>query len=332
MKGMIMPDYNTEELGRLESVIEGLCLLPDEVIRETGRAVETGQCPPHLAPFWTLVSADAGNCLDGPLFRKLETDWRVAEYSFYSFFPPVYARIYHQGERPQIWFDGRTRGRVALFRFANGEGLVVKPLQNRREAEIAQRAGEAGVGPRQFPSLDGFLVEELVQGRFFTDLSTAELQDDLLHRVGLRLGSMLLALHNAGTCYNDATVSDPEGRSHLLVRLPTAGQADPSPDCRLIDFGVSVLLDRFPDLEMEEVFNLVRTTPEYRLASRLGLGGSELGRFLAQYRQRLSSASRDEILARDLRIAEEGLREAAARMGAGIIGPFQEGFAEGNDR
>lgn len=329
MKGETMPDYNTEELGRLKSVIEGLRFLPDEVIREIGRAVETGQCPPHLAPFWTLVSAEDGNDPGCPLFRKLEADRRVAEYSFYAFFPPVYARIYQQSERPKIWFDGRTRGRVALFRFANGEGLVVKPLQNRREAEIAQRAGEAGVGPRQFPSLVGFLVEELVQGRFFTDFSTAELQEDLVHQVGFRLGSMLSALHNAGICYNDATISDPAGRSHLLVQLPTAGQAGQSPDCRLIDFGVSVLLDRIPDLEMEEVFNLVRTTPEYRLAARLGLGGRELSSFLAQYRHGLSSASRDEILARDLRITEEGLQQAVARMGTGIIGPFQQGFAGG---
>ena len=327
-----MPDYSDEELSQLRSVIEGLRSLPYEVIRETGRAVESGKCPPQLAPFWTLVSSEDGNNKDSPLFRKLEADPLLADYSIYSFFPSVYARLYQQGERPEVWFDGRTRGRVALFRFANGESIVVKPLQSRGEAEIAQRAGEAGVGPPQLESLEGFLAEKMAEGRFFTDLLPADLKDDFVHQIGLRLGSMFSDLHNAGICYNDATVSDPEGRSHLLVRLPSADHAGQSPDCKLIDFGVSVSLDRFPDLELEEVFNLVRTTPEYRLASRLGLGGSEMGRFLAQYRQRLSSVSRDEILARDLRFTEEGLQQAAARMGAGTIGPFQEGFAQGYDR
>ena len=270
--------------------------------------------------------------MDAPLFRKLGADPLVVDYSCYGFFPAIYSRLYQQGERPQVWFDGRTRGRVALFRFPNGGGIVVKPLQSRREGEIARLAGQAGVGPRQLPALEGFLAEELVEGRFFTELPFDDLRDDFVHRLGFRLGSMLSALHRAGICYNDATISDPHGRSHLLVHPPAADQQGQSLDCKLIDFGVSVLLDKFPDLELEEVFNLVRTTPEYRLASRLGIGGSELGRFLAQYRQRLSSASRDEILARDLRITEEGLQQAAARMGAGLVGPFQEGFAEAYGR
>ena len=262
------------------------------------------------------------------MFRKLGADPLVADYSCYGFFPTIYSRIYQQGERPQVWFDGRTRGRVALFRFPNGEGIVVKPLQSRREDEIARRAGESGVGPQQFESLKGFLVEELVDGRSFTALPSSVLRDDLVHLLGTRLGSMLSALHRADICYNDATISDPDGRSHLLVQVQAGDQSGQLLDCKLIDFGVSVLFDKFPDLEMEEVFNLVRTTPEYRLASRLGIGGSELGRFLAQYRQRLSSASREEILARDLRITQEGLEQAAARMGADIVVPFQEGFDE----
>ena len=327
-----MLDYNTEELTRLRSVIEGLRSLPVEAIRDTARAVETGQCPPHLAAFWTLVSSNEENNLDSSLFGKLRVDPLVVDYSCYGFFPTIYTRLYQHGERPLVWFDGRTRGRVALFRFPSGEGFVVKPLQNRREDEIARLAGEAGVGPQQFKSLEGFLVEELVEGRFFTDLPSDDLRDDFVHRLGFRLGSMLSALHRAGICYNDATISDPEGRSHLLVKVPITNQPGQSLSCKLIDFGVSVLLDKFPDLEMEEVFNLVRTTPEYRLASRLGIGGSQLGSFLAQYRQRLSSTSRDEILARDLRITEEGLQQVAARMGVGIVGPFQEGFAEAYDR
>lgn len=327
-----MPGYSDPELARLRSVIENWRTLALDDLRQVGRAVEDGRCPPHLAPFWSLISSKCQNDFDAQLVRKLEADPVVSDYSCYAFFPQVYARLYQQGERPLVWFDGRTRGQVALLRFATGAGLVIKPLQSRREAEIAQLVGEAGIGPRQLPSLEGFLAEELVEGRFFAGLSPDDLNDDLVYQVGRRLGSMLSALHEARICYNDATLSDPEGRSHLLVQLPDANQAAPSPNCKLIDFGVSVLLDRFPDLEMEEVFNLVRTTPEYRIVSRLGLRGSELGRFLAQYRQRLSTSGIDTILARDLRFTEEGLRQAAVTLGTGIIAPFRQGFAEGYGR
>lgn len=324
-----MPGYSDADLVRLRSALVMFRSLSEDDFQEVGRTVESGLCSPHLAPFWRLLSSPDGDGLDANLFRKLEADPLVADYSCYGFFPTIYHRLYQQGERPQVQFDGRTRGRVALLRFANGDGLVVKPLQSRREPEIAQLAGQAGVGPRQLPSLEGFLVEELVEGRFFTDLSTDELRDDLIHQAGHWLGSMLSALHNAGICYNDATLCDPEGRSHMLVQLPDGHQTGRSAEYKLIDFGVSVLLDRFPDLELEEVFNLVRTTPEYPLVSRLGLRGGELGRFLAQYRQRLTSTSREEIMARDLRFTKEGLQQAASMMGAGIIAPFQQGFDEG---
>ncbi len=327
-----MPDYTDAELARLRSALVNFRTLSDDNIQEIGRAVEAGRCPPHLVPFWALMSPMNGDKQDADLFRRLEADPLVRGYSCYGFFPTIFARLYQQDERPIVWFDGRTRGRVALFRFADGEGLVVKPLQSLREAEIAQLAGETGVGPQQMPSLEGFLVEELVGGRFFTDLSPDDLHDGVMFQVGHRLGAMLSTLHNSGICYNDATLSDPEGRSHLLVQLPIARNSGQSPGCKLIDFGVSVFLDRLPDLELEEVYNLVRTMPEYRLVSRMGLNGSELGRFLAQYRQRLSSTTRDEILARDLRFTQEGLQQASERMGSHIIAPLQQGFSEGYDR
>ena len=326
---MITPDYSDDEVSHLQSVIASLSTLSEEDMREAGGAVEDGRCPLHLAPFWSLIAPESRDGLDPQLFRKLSADPFAAEYSYFAFFPLIYPRLYHHGERPQIRFDGRTRGRVALFRFDDGDGLVVKPLQSRREAEVAALAGQAEIGPRQLPSLEGFLVEELVDGRFFTDFAPEEMTDDLIYQVGFRLGAMLASLHAAGIYYNDATLSDPDGRSHLLVQSFPSSETEAAPECRLIDFGVSVLLDKFPDLEMEEVFNLVRTTPEFRLLSRMGLRGREMGNFLAQYRRRLAATPKEEILARDLRFTEEGLQQAARKMGSGIIAPFRQGFSEG---
>ena len=268
-------------------------------------------------------------------------------------------------------FDGRTRGRVAIFRFqepSENPGLVVKPLQSRREGEIAQLAGAAQVGPTQYPSLAGFITEEFIPGVFFTDLAAKQIADAgngngnstadadaIMYRIGRNLGGMLARLHRQQIYYNDATLSDPAGRSHLIVPPDWAANAGGNAPggnvgsdrsnrsqsdagnaanynaeygCRLIDFGVSLRLDNHPRLEPEEVYNFVRTLPEFRLFSGMGLGGPELGRFLEQYRQRLAGVSKEAILNRDLRFVDEGLRLAARRLGDSIQAPFRAGFGE----
>ena len=304
---------------------------------------------------------------DAGLFDKLAADRLLQTYSIYGLFPGPYQRIYRNRERPQLTFDGRTRGRVAIFRFrgpSDNQGLVVKPLQSRREGEIAQLAGVAQVGPTQYPSLAGFITEEFIPGVFFTDLATKRIADAgndtdtdtdaIMYRIGRNLGGMLARLHRQQIYYNDATLSDPAGRSHLIVppnwAVNAGGNAPPVGNvgsdisqsdagnagndnaeygCRLIDFGVSLRLDNHPRLEPEEVYNFVRTLPEFRLFYGMGLGGPELGRFLEQYRQRLAGVSKEAILNRDLRFVDEGLRLAARRLGDSIQPPFRAGFGEG---
>ena len=330
------------------------------------------RCPPHLAPFRGL--ADTENETDAGLFDKLASDRLLQTYSIYGLFPGPYQRIYRNRERPQLTFDGRTRGRVAIFRFqepSENPGLVVKPLQSRREGEIAQLAGAAQVRPTQYPSLAGFITEEFVPGVFFTDLAAKRIadagngngnadndndndndSDAIMYRIGRDLGGMLARLHRQQIYYNDATLSDPAGRSHLIVppdwaanaggnapggnvgsdrsdrSQSDAGNYNAEYGCRLIDFGVSLRLDNHPRLEPEEVYNFVRTLPEFRLFSGMGLGGRELGRFLEQYRQRLAGVSKEAILNRDLRFVDEGLRLAARRLGDSIQAPFRAGFGE----
>ena len=321
--------YSGPELEMLRKAIARLRNLPPEEAQQVAAAVRDGRCPVHLAPFWGLANEEPGFVNGSQLYRKVAGDPLMSTYSCYGLFPGVYERIYCQGQRPRLNFDGRSRGRVALFRFENGEGLVVKPLQSRREASVAPLAGEVAVGPAQLPSIAGFLVEELVPGVFFTDLTPDSLNEEFMYLVGRRLGQMIRELHESAIYYNDATISDSDGRSHLIVHCGPQPTTQPAPDCRLIDFGVSVLLDNFPHLEPEEVFNLVRTTPEFRLLSRMGVQGNELGRFLAQYRQRLVNTSAEEILARDLRFFEEGLNQASQLLGNGIVPPVKAGFHEG---
>ena len=221
-----MSVYDQQEIELLRSVIAGLAFLDDAAARSMSEAVAAGQCSPSLAPFWELATSAPD------LWRKLARDQRLDTYSIYGFFPGVYELVYQGDDLSTLEFSGRTRGRVALIR-GEGRGLVVKPLQSGREGEIARIAGDLAIGPRQYPSIPGFLTEELCAGEFFTELPPERLDDAALSQLGRNLGHMLVRLHSRKIYYNDATISDPEGRSHLLV--------SPDGKCRLIDFGVSVL-------------------------------------------------------------------------------------------
>jgi hypothetical protein len=266
-----------------------------------------------MAPFEGLRSSEPD------LYKKLRRDPMLETYSIYGFFPEVYRRIYTHSARPSMTMAGRGRGRVAMLEFEDC-GLVVKPLQSRREGEIASIGAETGAGPMQYPSLRGYLTEERVAGAFFTEMAPEDVGVDSMYRTGAELGGILARLHRRRIYYNDATLSDPSGRSHLIV--------EPGGGCRLVDFGVSILLDRHPLLERQEVYNLVRTLPMYRVLKRMGLKADEMDRFLEDYSVKLARTSPEEIMSQDLRFAEEGLKMAAARMGGRIVEPFTLGFRE----
>ena len=215
-----------------------------------GADIIAGKYPVHLLPFSDLASSTGPD--NSGLLEKLAKDPLLPTYSIYGFFPTIHEIVYHSDRPPEIAFDGRARGRVAIIK-AEDTAMVVKPFQSSREGEIASIAGELGVGPAQYPSLPGFITEEFVAGRFFTGLPADEITPESMYLRGRDLGNMLAALHSRRIYYNDATLSDPSGRSHLIVG---AGG-----DCRLIDFGVSLLLDGHSGPSREDVYNFVRTPP-----------------------------------------------------------------------
>ena len=179
-----------------------------------------------MRPFWKLVD------LEPELFRRLTADPWVQALSLYAFFPPVLGWRRQGRPFPEFRTTGRTRGPVAILHSGN-DHLAIKPFQNSREDEIARIAASAGAGPEQFPSLPGYLTERFAEGTFFTGLPAKRCDPATMRAVGLQLGGMLRQLHGAGVYYNDATLADPEGRSHLIV----SGDGG----CTLIDFGVSLL-------------------------------------------------------------------------------------------
>ena len=288
-----------------------------------------GTLPPEwMQPFWKLSD------LEPNLFSRVSEDPWVVSLAQYAFFPPVLEWRERGLPIPRLRMTGRTRGPAAILRSV-GEAIVIKPFQNTREAEIARVAAEVNVGPAQLPSLPGYLTERFAEGEFFTDLPPERRDPSTssgratLRAVGLSLGGMLRRLHDAGVYYNDATLADPEGRSHLIVAPVSPEPPVEGRLCTLIDFGVSLLVSHHPDYTREEVHNFVRTLPMYRIMAGMAENRAEMDDFLAQYARQMAQATPEDIMARDLKFAQQGLSIAARRMGEGIIAPIREGFVEG---
>ena len=273
-----------------------------------------GTLPPEwMRPFWKLSD------LDPALFIRVSEDPWVVALAQYAFFPPVLAWREQGRSIPQLRMTGRTRGPVAVLR-SGDEAIAIKPYQNSREDEIARIAADAGAGPAQLPSLPGYLTERFAEGVFFTGLPPERRDDSTMRAAGLALGGMLRRLHDAGVYYNDASLADPEGRSHLIV----SGDGG----FTLIDFEVSLLLNRHPEYSREEVHNFARTLPMYRIFAGMADSRAGMADFLREYGRQMARASREDILARDLKFVQQGLSIAARRMGQNIIPPLRDGFLE----
>ena len=312
--------YDGRQLAELRNIIAGLArLTPDDIaVRDT--AVADGKCSVALWPLWPLALADPA------LWATVVADERIAEFSVYGLFPGAYDLVYgDDAPAAEVRYDGRTRGRVAIISGRSGgepASIVIKPRQSQREAEIARIAGELGVGPGQLPTIDGFITEEYVAGTFLTDLAPESATTERMRRIGTALGTAIRSLHHAGICYNDATIADPDGRSHLIV--PADGSI------RLIDFGVALLLDDHPaGLTFQDAYNAARTDPMFRLFRKMSdrADDAALGKFIAEYGSGLSRQTVAEIQARDWRIADEGATMIASRFGPTAADALRAGMA-----
>ncbi len=294
----------------------------EDDIAERDAAVRDGRCPERLWPLWPLADHDE------VLWKLLVEDKRIERFSVYGLFPVAYDLVYGSGSVDvDIRYDGRTRGRVAIITGGlrgQAVGIVIKPCQSPGESEIAHVAGDLGLGPRQLPSIDGFLTEEFVPGPFLTDLTPEEATAERMHSIGGELGTALSRLHAAGICYNDATVSDPDGRSHTIL-LPEGG-------IRIIDFGVALLLRDHPaNLTFHDAYNAARTDPMFRLFRQMAPDADPeaLGRFINDYGRRLAQQSVGEIQSRDWRIAEEGSSVIESRYGSLAADALRAGILAG---
>ena len=313
--------YDGSQLAEIRKTIAGLARLTPDGIAVRDTAVADGKCSVALWPLWPLALTDP------VLWSTVVADERIGEFSVYGLFPATYDLVNSdEGSAARVRYDGRTRGRVAIIsgqRDGHPVNVVVKPCQSRRETEIAAIAGSLGVGPEQLPTIDGFITEEFVDGEFLTDMSPSRATPERMRELGVALGDAIRSLHGAGICYNDATISDPDGRSHLIV------QSDGS--IRLIDFGVALLLDNHPaGLSFQDAYNAARTDPMFRLFRQMSDGADDaaLGKFIADYGSQLSHQTVAEVQARDWRIADEGATMIASRFGPAAADALRAGMAQ----
>lgn len=312
--------YDTGQLAVVREVIAGLPFLTPDEIAVRDAAVADGKCSLALWPLWPLAEANP------EVWEAVRCDPRIDKFSVYGLFPATCDLVYGDDRSvAQVRYDGRTRGRVAIIsgqRDGHPVNVVVKPCQSRRETEIAAIAGSLGVGPKQLPSIDGFITEEFVNGEFLTDMSPNWATPERMRQLGVALGSAISRLHDADVCYNDATLADPDGRSHLIM------QQDGS--FRLIDFGVAFLLQNHPaGLTFADVYNAALTDPMFRLFRQLSNPADDaLDKFIDDYGRRLAGQSVVEIQSRDWRIAEQGTHVVASRFGAAAADALREGMAQ----
>ena len=306
--------YTEQELREIQDAITGQRKLSGEEIEIVKGEFVGKELPVALHPFVDLFATNPD------LYRKLERDKKVEQYSLFGFFPETFGLVYGSEVSPEISFESGNRGIIGIVKHP-AKKVVVKPVQNSREPEVARIADELHVGPRQHASLDGFLTEEFVEGDLFSRLRGDRCSDERVYVLGRRIGEVLSKLHSQDIYYNDTILTDDFGRSHVIV-------PETSPEI-LFDYGVAIRLDRHPNLTDEEIYNHFRTQPgvnaflQFRQPT-----GEQVKQLVERHRQELQHVTKDQIMQRDVNFINEGLNFAAYRLGSHVVAPFSRGFRE----
>ncbi|MSR85961.1 hypothetical protein EXS74_01030 [Candidatus Woesearchaeota archaeon] len=306
--------YNEQELAVIRDTISGKRVYTPEEIDLLNQKWIAEDHSRYLGPLHGLF------VVERDLYDKVSNDPLVRNFAHIGFFPEIYPLVYESDTLPTLKFAQGNRGLVVLADHPQ-KRMAIKLFQNCREREVAQIASELGVGPRQYPSLDGYLTEELLEGELFSLLPFERRSPEQMYTLGRRMGEILTLLHSRNIFYNDTILSDDFARSHVFVPKN-------KPAC-LFDYGVALRLDHYPDLSDEEVWNYTRTLPLVNMFMGFGVVDESRKRELIQEsRVAFETQTKEEIMARDVSFIIEGLGFASLRLGHNIVEPFQKGFSE----
>ena len=293
--------YSEEEIQQIREALSGKSDLRSKEIPKRS-------LPPYLKPFHQLAP------IYPDLYRKISKDEKAKQFSLYGFFPEAFDVVYNDDLPAQLVFRNGSRGRVAILLHPSKK-IVIKRIQNSREHEIVQLAYDLGVGPKQYPTIDGYLTEEFKDEPIFSSLDLRKEPSERIYLIGIRVGEILSLLHKNDIFYNDAILPDPLGNSHLVV--PELSPAI------LIDYGVSIRLDNFPRLSDEEILNFFRTMPGGGIA--IYLDAKEMDIFLQKSRQNMPS-TKEQVMATDIFRLYEQLSSVKRRVGYPAADTIAKGF------
>jgi len=305
--------YTEQEVNEVQDLLSGKRKLSEPEIKILQEQFAGKPIPDFMAPFLGFFATNPN------LYKKISGDKRAEKYSLFGFFPESFDIVYGSETSPQISFQGGNRGIVAVIKHP-AKNIVIKPVQNSRENEVAGIAVELEVGPFQYRTLDGFLTEQFVEGDLFSRLKEEKKSRDSMYLVGRRIGDILKKLHSREIYYNDTMLTDDFGRSHVIVPETLSAV--------LFDYGVAIRLDNHPNLSGEEVFNYARTFPVENMFLSLTPTKEKIDALVQNYRPKIKRLTKEQIIGRDLDFVDEGLRFAGIRIGNHIIEPFLKGFKE----
>jgi len=313
-----MIQYSEEELKEIRTLYGNRQSLTEQEKELLIRKRTSNPPSPMLEPlhFISVKNED--------LFDKISKDPDVEKYSILGFLPEVREAIYNKNNALTYSFmssNGHGARGLTLLLDLEDKKLVFKKEQMSSEPEIARIASDLSVGPKQYESLDGFILEEFVQGIPFP-LFAKTMNQETSYNLGERVGEMLYALHSNDLVYNDIILTDDFWhKSHLII-------PEDVKKSRLIDFGVTINLRSHPDLNKEEVFKYMRTLPGVSFmieGNNLMPESESLQNDLLNFKQMLDSSKKSEIKNRDLDFISEGLHFASYNSGNNLQS-FYDGF------
>jgi tRNA A-37 threonylcarbamoyl transferase component Bud32 len=255
---------------------------------------------------------------------KLRNDEIFQNYGAFSFFPESYDLL--RGKEGNITAEpcGETRGRGIIIH-SSKKDIVIKPIQialtstdaaSADEIEIAKFAGKIEFGPVQYNTLKGFLSEEYLKGEFILSSKVSSSAEDF-YNYGLQFGKGLSKMHQNEYFYNDTTIADDMGKSHVIIT---------DKGVRLIDFGVAINLKNHPHYSYEQAANFGRTLPGASMFTAMNPSPEAVMDFVSHYQNIMKQISKDEILKRDLQFLAQGLDFYEMRKNVSVSNSFKEGF------
>lgn len=227
-------------------------------------------------------------------------------------------------EQPVITQLGaNARGYGFKIEFSD-ESHVIKPFESEAEHAIAHKAAELGIGPKQFPSKEGFLHEEFIEGTPLLNLDPEQCTPAFMKSLGQKTMQALRTLHENAILVNDQILTDDFGKSHFIL--------DKEGNVRFIDFGASINLEHFPNLSDDEVVSLMRTDMMYkmfRLQGFLQASPEEKSVEIQGYRENILSpiTTKEHLIhIKDTQFLYEGMGFLEHRLPN--VGSFREGVEE----